>query len=203
MRVATFSLGGPDLTYTIPLLKKIRAINPGIKVLATPWTAPTWMKSNLGWTGGSLQPAYWDAYAAYFKQYLEAMAAQGIHIWAITPQNEPENPYLWRQDRLGETERGLGRNLPLVLRAPSSEEAATASRRRTARAAKTRTWRARTHAAGRSPHVRDALVDPPPQNVRCQHRDRRDLAADVGDQHDDGEHRQILQTTNAQAERKP
>jgi O-glycosyl hydrolase len=93
VRVATFSLEGPDLTYTVPLLKKILAINPAVKVLATPWTAPTWMKSNLGWTGGSLQPAYGDSYATYFKQYLDAMAAQGIHIWAITPQNEPENPY--------------------------------------------------------------------------------------------------------------
>lgn len=50
---ATFSLSAPDLAHTIPILKKALAINPGIRVLATPWTAPTWMKSNFGWVGGS------------------------------------------------------------------------------------------------------------------------------------------------------
>jgi O-glycosyl hydrolase len=91
VRAAGFSLSGPDLAYTIPILKKILAINPNIKVLATPWTAPTWMKSNLTWVGGNLQPTYYATYASYFKNYLDAMAAQGIHIWSITPQNEPEN----------------------------------------------------------------------------------------------------------------
>lgn len=93
VRAATFSLSGPDLSYTVPMLKKILAVNPSIKVLATPWTAPTWMKSNLTWVGGSLQASYYSSYANYFKSYLDAMAAQGIAIWAITPQNEPENPF--------------------------------------------------------------------------------------------------------------
>ncbi len=88
-----FSLSGPDLTYLIPILQKIIAINPNIKILATPWSAPRWMKSNNGWVGGSLQTQYYDAYARYFVRYIQAMQAQGIRIWAITPQNEPENPY--------------------------------------------------------------------------------------------------------------
>ncbi len=90
---ATFSLSGPDLDNTIPILKKVLAIDPGIKVLATPWTAPTWMKSNFEWVGGSLQVSYYDAYAEYFEKYVSAMQGQGIPIWAITPQNEPLNPY--------------------------------------------------------------------------------------------------------------
>ena len=90
---AIFSLAGPDLTHVVPLLKKILAINPSIKVLATPWSAPSWMKSSLAWIGGNLQAAYYDAYATYFKNFLDAMKAQGITIWGITPQNEPENPY--------------------------------------------------------------------------------------------------------------
>jgi len=89
--MANFSLAGPDLTYLVPVLKKILAINPEIKILATPWTAPRWMKTNNGWIGGSLNSAYYGAYATYFVKYLDAMKSQGISIWAITPQNEPEN----------------------------------------------------------------------------------------------------------------
>ena len=88
-----FSLSGPDLTYLIPILKKVLAINPNIKILATPWTAPRWMKTNNSWVGGSLQTTYYAAYARYFVKYFQAMQAQGITIWGITPQNEPENPY--------------------------------------------------------------------------------------------------------------
>jgi len=87
-----FSLAGPDLTYLIPIIKKALAINPNIKILATPWTAPTWMKTNNTWVGGSLNTAYYAAYARYFVKYIQAMQAQGISIWAITPQNEPLNP---------------------------------------------------------------------------------------------------------------
>lgn len=91
-----FSLA-PENTDFLPILKKIIAINPSIKILATPWTAPTWMKVNTtgnnGYTGGSLNTAYYDAYARYFVKYIQAMKAQGITIDAITPQNEPLNPY--------------------------------------------------------------------------------------------------------------
>jgi glucosylceramidase len=87
-----FSLNGPDLTYLIPIIKKIKLINPNIKILATPWSAPRWMKTNNSWVGGNLQTQYYAAYAKYFVKYFDAMAAQGISIWGITPQNEPENP---------------------------------------------------------------------------------------------------------------
>ncbi|MFZ0597280.1 MAG: RICIN domain-containing protein [Flavobacterium sp.] len=87
-----FSLNGPDLTYLIPIIKKILLINPNIKILATPWSAPRWMKNNNSWVGGSLQTQYYSAYARYFIKYFAAMQAQGISIWGITPQNEPENP---------------------------------------------------------------------------------------------------------------
>ena len=89
--MANFSLTGPDLTYLVPVLKKVLAINPDIKILATPWSAPRWMKSNISWVGGNLKTTSYAAYAAYFVKYLDAMKAQGISIWAVTPQNEPEN----------------------------------------------------------------------------------------------------------------
>ncbi len=86
-----FNMAGPDLTFLIPVLKKALAINPNLKILATPWTAPLWMKTNNAWVGGTLKPSCYAAYATYFVNYLNAMKAQGIAIWAVTPQNEPEN----------------------------------------------------------------------------------------------------------------
>lgn len=76
-------------TGLIPLLKEILAINPNIKILGSPWSAPVWMKDNGSSIGGSLKPEYYSAYAQYFVKYIQAMQAEGIRIDAITPQNEP------------------------------------------------------------------------------------------------------------------
>jgi glucosylceramidase len=81
-----------EKTDLIPILKKIIAINPSIKILSCPWTSPTWMKTNNSFRGGSLSTTYYDAYARYFVKYIQAMKAEGIIIDAITPQNEPLNP---------------------------------------------------------------------------------------------------------------
>jgi glucosylceramidase len=89
--MSKFSLAGPDLTYLIPAIKEILAVVPSIKIIATPWSAPAWMKTNNSLSNGSLKPEYYDAYALYFVKYLQAMQAQGISIYAITPQNEPEH----------------------------------------------------------------------------------------------------------------
>jgi glucosylceramidase len=83
---------GYDKLYLIPVLKEILAINPKIKFLGSPWSAPTWMKTNNDTRGGSLKPEYYDAYALYFVKYIQAMKAQGITIDAITIQNEPLHP---------------------------------------------------------------------------------------------------------------
>ena len=79
-------------TDLIPVLKKILKLNPKIKILGSPWTAPTWMKTNQSFIGGSLLPAYYPAYAAYFVKYVQAMKKAGITIDAITIQNEPLHP---------------------------------------------------------------------------------------------------------------
>lgn len=86
-----FSLA-PDLKNLIPLLKEILAINPSIKIMATPWSPPVWMKDNNNTVGGSLQPKYYSVYANYLVKYIQQMKAQGITIDAITPQNEPLHP---------------------------------------------------------------------------------------------------------------
>lgn len=73
----------------IPILKKVVALNPAIKILGSPWSAPVWMKDNGSFKGGSLKPEYYAAYANYFVKYIQAMKTEGITIDAITPQNEP------------------------------------------------------------------------------------------------------------------
>jgi glucosylceramidase len=79
----------PDKAILIPLLKEIRAINPTIKIMGTPWSAPKWMKTNNNSIGGSLKPQYYPVYAQYLVKYLQAMLAEGIPLDAITVQNEP------------------------------------------------------------------------------------------------------------------
>jgi glucosylceramidase len=95
-----FSLD-PDRLHLIPVLKKIVAMNPSMKFLGSPWSAPTWMKTNGSSIGGSLKPQYYDVYARYFVKYIQAMKAEGIRIDAITVQNEPlyggNNPSMMMQ----------------------------------------------------------------------------------------------------------
>ncbi|HVW13374.1 MAG TPA: glycoside hydrolase family 30 beta sandwich domain-containing protein [Mucilaginibacter sp.] len=85
-----FSLA-EDEKALIPVLKKILAINPKIKILGSPWSAPAWMKTNDSTRGGHLKPEYYHAYAQYFIKYIKGMASHGIHIDAVTIQNEPLN----------------------------------------------------------------------------------------------------------------
>ena len=98
----------------IPILKKIVAINPKIKILGSPWTAPTWMKSNKSFIGGSLKTEYYQTYAKYLVKYIQAMKAEGIVIDAITPQNEPLHPgnnpsmYMSAEDQASFIKTALG-----------------------------------------------------------------------------------------------
>ena len=89
--LAHFSLA-PDEKHLIPVLREILAISPGIKILGSPWSPPTWMKTNDASKGGSLKPEYYGAYAQYLVKYIKGMKAAGITIDAITPQNEPLHP---------------------------------------------------------------------------------------------------------------
>jgi len=88
--LAQFDLQAGDREL-VSLLLEILAINPDIKIIATPWSAPCWMKTNQAWVGGSLNSECRGVYAQYFANYLLAMREQGIAIHAITPQNEPQN----------------------------------------------------------------------------------------------------------------
>ena len=119
---------GPDLTTVIPVIKEILQINPTIKILATPWSAPAWMKDNGKMIGGTLLPQFQPAYANYFVRYINEMNNHGITIDAITPQNEPLHPgnnpsmYMsWEQQRdfiknnLGPALAAAGLNTKIII----------------------------------------------------------------------------------------
>jgi glucosylceramidase len=82
----------PDQVNLIPILKEILMLNPDIKIMGSPWSAPTWMKSNGLPKGGTLKPEYYPVYAQYLVKYIQEMKKEGITIDAITVQNEPEHP---------------------------------------------------------------------------------------------------------------
>lgn len=90
VKLAKFSLN-EDEKEVIPVLKEILAINPKIKIMGSPWSAPLWMKSNSNIQGGRLKDEYYPVYAQYFIKYIKGMQQHGIHIDAITIQNEPFN----------------------------------------------------------------------------------------------------------------
>jgi len=88
--MAKFTLA-EDRKNVIPVLKEILKVNPQIKILGSPWTAPSWMKTNDNPKGGKLKPECYPAYAKYFVKYIQGMRAEGIRIDAVTVQNEPLN----------------------------------------------------------------------------------------------------------------
>lgn len=84
-----------DTSYLIPTLQQALAINPGLEILANPWSPPAWMKSNdsldnLGGSGTLLASAY-RPLARYIVKFIQAYERQGIPIDEVTPQNEPSS----------------------------------------------------------------------------------------------------------------
>ena len=88
--LAHFDIAASD-REVLPLLQEILTINPTLRVIASPWSAPPWMKTNRGFVGGKLRRDCFAVYAAYLVKYIVAMRENGIAVHAITPQNEPLN----------------------------------------------------------------------------------------------------------------
>ncbi len=79
-----------DKNDIIPMILEAKAISKeGFKIIASPWTAPPWMKDNKSWIGGKLLPEYKDTWALYYSKYIEAYHKEGISIWGLTVINEP------------------------------------------------------------------------------------------------------------------
>ena len=109
-----FQVHPEDRDFLFPILKEVYAINPDVKIIASPWSCPRWMKckmpggndwdvknfnkpvteeiDNNSWTGGRLKPSCYDEYAEYFVKWVQVMEKEGFDIHALTMQNEPLNP---------------------------------------------------------------------------------------------------------------
>jgi glucosylceramidase len=87
--------GARDPHYALlPLLHEALSRQPALAIVASPWTAPAWMKDNgefytQGKAGGGLLPQHYTTFARYIARYVSAYASEGVRIWAVTPVNEP------------------------------------------------------------------------------------------------------------------
>ena len=73
----------------IPVIQRALAVNSDLKVMASPWSAPAWMKSTGSLIKGTLKADMYGAFADYLVHYVDAYAAEGVPIFALTVQNEP------------------------------------------------------------------------------------------------------------------
>lgn len=80
-----------DLKYRIPFIKAaMKAAGNELKLFASPWSPPAWMKTNNSMLqGGKLRPEYQKTWAMYFSRFVKEYEKAGIPIWGLTVQNEP------------------------------------------------------------------------------------------------------------------
>ncbi len=78
-----------DKAYIIPALQDALKLNPNLKIMASPWSPPAWMKTSDALGKGELKPEYYGALANYFVKFIQAYEAENVPIDAITLQNEP------------------------------------------------------------------------------------------------------------------
>jgi glucosylceramidase len=85
-----FSIDEDKKNNLIPMILEAKSISKnGFKIIASPWTAPPWMKDNKAWVGGKLLPEYNVTWALYFSKYIDEYKKEGINIWGLTVENEP------------------------------------------------------------------------------------------------------------------
>jgi glucosylceramidase len=86
-----------DRRHLLPMIKAALALSPDpVKIMATPWSPPAWMKTNGEMNhGGKLKTEYQETWAKYFGRYIHAYAAEGVPIWGVSVQNEPLAVQTW------------------------------------------------------------------------------------------------------------
>ena len=78
-----------DRVDRLPVLRRALALNPQLAIVASPWSAPAWMKSSGSLIQGTLRRDAYDAFADYFVRFVQAYASAGVPVFAVTVQNEP------------------------------------------------------------------------------------------------------------------
>ncbi|MFA4892493.1 MAG: glycoside hydrolase family 30 beta sandwich domain-containing protein [Brevundimonas sp.] len=100
--------------YVFPTVRQALAVNPDLKVMASPWSAPGWMKTTGSMIQGQLKPEYYGTYADYLARYVRSAADHGVPTDYLSIQNEPDfEPDSYPGMRWGPEGRAefIGRNL--------------------------------------------------------------------------------------------
>ena len=100
-----------DKQRLIPYIREAKTYKPDLKIWASPWCPPEWMKTNNHYAcrpdavndlpengrGNEMQNQfrmenkYLAAYALYFSKFVQAYKNEGIDIYAVHVQNEPNS----------------------------------------------------------------------------------------------------------------
>ncbi len=113
--MARFSIAH-DQAYVLPMLREARKQNPDLFLFSSPWSPPGWMKAGGSMLGGSMRLKSFAPYAKYFANFLQAYAADGVPVQAVTVQNEVDTDQdarmpacLWGQEyEMGFVKNHLG-----------------------------------------------------------------------------------------------
>ena len=94
-----FTLDSFDISreeeLVIPMIKAAMDSVKDIKLLASPWSPPPYMKDNGEWQGGYLKPECYQLWADYIRKYILEMKKRGIELWGVTTQNETRHHQSW------------------------------------------------------------------------------------------------------------
>ena len=97
MALAHFNIDR-DRQALLPMIKAAQAVAAAetIHMLVSPWSPPAWMKTNGQMNGGGkLRPDCAAAWARCYVRFIEAYAAEGVPVWGVSVQNEPDATQRW------------------------------------------------------------------------------------------------------------
>lgn len=104
--------------FVFPTVREALSVNPDLKVMASPWSAPGWMKTTGSMIQGQLKPEFYPTYADYLRRYIDSAAAHGVPTDYLSIQNEPDfEPDSYPGMRWGPEDRAVfvGRHLGPLL----------------------------------------------------------------------------------------
>lgn len=86
-----------DRKALLPMIQRaLKVAGEPVKLFASPWSPPAWMKTTGKMNfGGKLKPEYRQAWADWYVRYIQEYAKEGVEIWGLTVQNEPEATQTW------------------------------------------------------------------------------------------------------------
>lgn len=116
------------MSNILPILKEMKGANPELLIVASPWSAPAWMKSSKSLVGGKILPEFYQEYAEYLSLFLERMTKENVPVDYLTVLNEPlfsadnSTNYPWTNMEASEQARFISDYLAPVLKANNQLE---------------------------------------------------------------------------------